>query len=149
MRSLTLSPDEIQLQRGGGGVGVGGPLQLLCFSAPKLLLSWPKINLFPAFGWLESPVKCHTGSHWSKLWPSMGFKTMLTQHLAEVLPLALDWHRARSVAAAEDRGLSMRNRDQKYDSSMNTLVADRAHYLRGRGGAERPGQEKLNQSAAC
>lgn len=70
--SLTLSPDEIQLQRGGGG-GEVGALQLLCFSAPKLLLSWPKINLFPAFGPLESPVKCHTGSHRSKLWPLMGY----------------------------------------------------------------------------
>lgn len=55
-------------ERSGGG----GALQLLCFSAPKLLLSWPKINLFPAFGPLESPVKCHNGSHRSKFWSLIG-----------------------------------------------------------------------------
>lgn len=61
---------------------------------------------------------------------------MLAQLLAEVF-LSLRLAQSASRRSTEDRGLSAQNRDQKYDSSMNTLVTNRAHYLQGGGQSAR------------
>lgn len=63
--SLSLRPDEIQLQ------SERGFCSSCAFFVPKLLLSWPKINLLSFFDW-SARVAC-TMSHWAFFGSKLGF----------------------------------------------------------------------------